>query len=120
MWYENDELLSGRYIQSCSAESFDCGNGLMKVKCRITAARRMPRLGVTCIRIRDQHGADVATIWNTDTFRDSMTGYDRDKHVTSEGVVLPPGTYTAIVTFYAKNGVGSDSRTYRTEPVTIQ
>lgn len=112
--------LSGRFIQSYSARAIAFPGGILRIECRLTASRTMLRLGVTCIRVQDAHGADFETVWNTDVLRGGMTGYGSDRHSLTEEVAVPPGTYTALVTFYARNGLGSDTVTCRTDPVTVE
>ena len=110
----------GRLIQTCSARAEAGEAGCMRVVCSVSAARTMLRLGATCIRIRDAYGADVETIWNTDARRGGMTGHNRNRHTLCEEISLPPGEYTALVTFYARSGLGSDTVTCSTNPVTIE
>ena len=111
---------SGRLFQSYSACAEACEAGGLRVVCSVSAVQTMLRLGLTCIRIQDAFGADVETVWNTDTRRDGMTGCSCSRHTVEESVCLPPGVYTAVVTFYAKNALGSDSVSCRTKPVRIR
>lgn len=111
---------SGRLFQSYSACAEACEAGGLRVVCSVSAVQTMLRLGLTCIRIQDAFGADVETVWNTDTRRGGMTGYNCSRHTVAEVILLPPGTYTAVVTFYARNGSGSDTVTVRTEPVKLE
>lgn len=110
---------SGRLIQKCSARAQSCGSGGIAVVCSVTAAQTMPRMGVTCIRVQNEQGKDVETVWNTDVRRGGMTGYECRRHTVCEEICLPPGVYTAVVTFYVKNGFGSDSVTCRTNTVAV-
>ena len=106
-------------IRSYSVCAEACEGGI-RVVCSLSAAQTMLRLGVTCIRVQSKYGEDVETVWNTDTRRGGMTGCGCARHTVSETLRLPPGIYTAVVTLYAKSGLGSDSVTCRTEPVTIE
>ena len=110
---------TGRLIQTCRATLCFTESGQLVVRCRITATRRMQRLGVTCVRIQNCFGADAAIVWNTDPLREGMTGYNCSAHEIVEPINLPPGTYTAAVTFYAKTVADSDARTCRTAPLMI-
>lgn len=109
---------TGPLIRSCSAHAEVCERGI-RVECSVAAVKTMLRLGATCIRVQDSWGADVEIVWNTDARRGGMTGHNCVRHTFSEELRLPPGTYTAVVTFYAKNGLGSDSVTVRTDAVTV-
>lgn len=110
---------SGRLIQKCSARAQSCGSGGIAVVCSVTAAQTMPRLGVTCIRVQNDQGADVETVWNTDSRRGGMMGFRCSRHSVTEEICLPPGVYTAVVTFFARDSGGSDSVTCRTNAVTV-
>ena len=114
--YDSD----GRMIRKYSADAQTVVPGELRVVCSMSAVQPMQRLGVSCNRIQDAYGADVETLWNTDTRRDGMTGCSCSRHTVEESVCLPPGVYTAVVTFYAKNALGSDSVSCRTKPVRIR
>ena len=109
----------GRLIHSCSVRAEPCPGGL-RLECSVSADQTMGRMGVTCIRVQNRFGADVETIWNTDALRGGMTGHQCARHIVSEMICLPPGAYTAVVTFYAKNSLGLDAVTCRTAPVIVE
>ena len=106
-------------IREYAARAEACEDGV-RVVCSLTASQRMQRMGVTCIRVQDASGADVETVWNTDARRGGMTARSCGRCRVSELIRVPPGTYTALVTFYVRSSLSSDSVNCRTEPVTVE
>lgn len=109
----------GNLIRAYSAEAEACEDGV-RIVCSLAAAQRLQRMGVSCIRLQDASGATVETVWNTDARRGGMTARNCSRCTVRELVRVPPGVYTALVTFYVKGSLGSDSVTCRTVPVTVE
>ena len=107
------------YISSYSVSIINGGSGKLKVQFDITGTGTMTKIGASCIQIYKSNGTHVATIWHTDSGRGGMMGSNTPYHSDQESYTVTPGSYYVLITFYAKNSSGWDTRTVTTGTRTI-
>lgn len=108
------EPRASSYIISKSASITAQGGGTIKITFTITATGTMTKLGAQTIDLYDSDGY-VCTFRYTNSNYSNMMGYNdfyHNSYVTYNGV--SGETYYAIVSFYAGNSSGGDTRTYTT------
>ena len=104
-----------------SASVVASGNGRLNVEFRVVGTGTMTKLGVSTIQIFKADGTRIATISYTAKGNKYMMGHNNAFHsgsVPYSGVVGQK--YYAVVTFFAKNSSGSDSRSYTTTITTAK
>lgn len=107
------------YISAYYANVINGGNGNLKVSFDITGTGIMTSIGASAIRIYRSTGSYVTTIYYFSPSRSGMMGSNTFYHSDVETIHVGAGSYYAVVTFYAGNSTGSDSKTYQTGVRTI-
>lgn len=107
------------YISSYSASVANGGNGKIKVTFNITGTGIMTSIGASAISIYKSNGTYVTTIYYFSSGRSGMMGSNKMYHSDTESIYVGAGSYYAVVTFYAGNSSGSDSKTAQTSVKTV-
>lgn len=107
------------YISAYYANVINGGSGNLKVSFDITGTGTMTSIGASAIRIYRSTGSYVTTIYYFSSGRSGMMGSNKMYHSDVETIHVGAGSYYAVVTFYAGNSTGSDSKTYQTGVRTI-
>lgn len=107
------------YISSYSASVANGGNGNIRVTFSITGTGTMTSLGASAISIYKSNGTYVTTIYYFSSGRSGMMGSNKIYHSDTESIYVGAGSYYAVVTFYAGNSSGSDSKTAQTVVRTV-
>ena len=102
------------YISSYSAKVINGGNGNLKVSFDVTGTSTMTRLGASAISIYRSTGSYVTSIYYFSAGRSAMMGSNTIYHSDVETIHVGAGSYYAVVTFFAQNSSGSDTKTYQT------
>lgn len=102
------------YLDTYSASlSTGSASGELKLNFNLIATGKMTSLGVEKIVIYKANGTEAATI--DGTTRNGLLISNSSRFKTSYTYTGTPGTsYYAVVTFYAGDGSGSDSKDYTT------
>lgn len=112
-------LRASEYISSYKAVISSAGDGDVTVECSIVGTGRMKTIGIQSIKIYSGNGVKLTTYSYTtpgyEYLMGSDTGY-KAASITYSGV--SGRSYYAIVTFYASDGNGGDSRSYTTVTIT--
>lgn len=103
------------YLTGYGASVVPSGNGNLNVEFTVVGTGTMTKIGASVIEIYKSNGTLVATFSYTTNGYEYMMGSNTYIHT---GSVPYAGTlgqsYYAIVTCFAKNSSGSDSKTYTT------
>ncbi len=112
-------LRASKYISSYNAVIYSSDNEIT-VDCSITGTGRMKTLGIKSVKIYTSSGTNVATYSYTTDGYEYLMGSDTGRKTASVTYTGVSGrTYYAVVTFYASDGSGSDSRTHTTKTITL-
>ena len=112
-------LRASKYISSYNAVIYSSDNEIT-VDCSITGTGRMKTLGIKSVKIYTSSGTNVATYSYTTDGYEYLMGSDTGRKTASVTYTGVSGrTYYAVVTFYASDGNGSDSRTHTTKTITL-
>lgn len=107
------------YIAAYSATVLNGGNGKIKVSFSVTGTGIMTSIGSSAISIYKSNGTYVTTIYYFSSGRGNMMGSNKVYHSDTESIYVGAGSYYAVVTFYAGNSSGSDSKTAQTGVRTV-
>ncbi len=107
------------YIAAYYASVSNGGNGKIKVTFSITGTGTMTSLGASAISIYKSNGTYVTTIYYFSSGRSGMMGSNKIYHSDTESIYVGAGSYYAVITYYAGNSSGSDSKTYQTGVRTV-
>lgn len=110
---------ASRYIISKSASVIPTGSGNLTIEFSVTGSGTMTKIGASVVEVYKEDGTLIKTYSYTNPSYANMMGYNTfqySSNVTYSGV--SGQRYYAIVTFFAKNSNGSDSKTYTTSTVT--
>lgn len=107
------------YIAAYSANVLNGGNGNIKVVFSVTGTGVMSSIGASAISIYKSNGTYVTTIYYFSSGRSGMMGSNRMYHSDTESIYVGAGSYYAVITFYAGNSSGSDSKTAQTSVRTV-
>ena len=77
----------------------------------------MKTIGIKSVKIYTSSGTNVATYSYTTDGYEYLMGSDTGRKTAYTGV--SGRSYYAVVTFYASDGSGSDSRTHTTKTITL-
>ena len=114
------EARASSYFSSYSASITASDNGKMNINFRVVGTGTMTKLGVSTVYIY-KNGTRIATRSYTADGNEYMMGSNTAYHSGSVPYVGVAGQkYYAVVTFYAKNSKGSDTRTYTTSTITAK
>ena len=109
------EARASAWLSGYGASVVAAGNGKIKIEFTVVGTGTMTKLGASLIYIYKSDGTRVATISYATKGNEYMMGYNKAYH---SGSVPYSGTagqkYYAVVTFFAKNSSGSDTRSYTT------
>ena len=113
------ELRESAYIASMNAEIVAAGSGKVRIEFAVTGTGIMTQIGANVIRIYTSSGTLVEIYGYYNAGYEDMMGYNKGRH---SGDITHSGTagqsYYAVVTGYAKNSSGSDSKIYTTSTIT--
>ena len=107
-------LRASKYISSYKAVISPAGDGDVTVNCSVVAT-----LGMQSIKIYSGNGVKLATYSYTTPGYEYLMGSDtgrKSASITYSGV--SGRSYYAVITFYASDGSGSDSKSYTTVTIT--
>lgn len=107
------------YIAGYSAGVINGGNGKIKVSFDVTGTGVMTSIGASAISIYKSNGTYVTTIYYFSSGRSGMMGSNKVYHSDTESIYVGAGSYYAVITFYAGNSSGSDSKTAQTSVRTV-
>lgn len=109
------EARASAWFTGYGASIVASGNGKINIEFRVVGTGTMTKLGASTIDIYKSNGAFVKTISYTTSGNGYMMGYNTAYHSGSVPYSGVAGQkYYAVVTFFAKNSSGSDSRSYTT------
>lgn len=109
------EARASAWFTGYGASIVAAGNGKINVEFRVVGTGTMAKLGVSTINIYKSNGTFVKTISYTASGNGYMMGYNTAYHSGSVPYSGVAGQkYYAVVTFFAKNSSGSDTRSYTT------
>ena len=110
------------YLNYYSAYALASSNGTVIIEFEVDGAGRMDLVGSSYVIVQEKSGSNwvgVSTYWGSSS--NGMLGENTVSHI---GKVTYSGTrgkeYRAIVTVYAENSTGDDSRTIITNSVTAK
>ena len=112
-------LRASKYISSYKAVISPAGDGDVTVECSVVGTGRMKTIGIQSVKIYNVNGTNVATYSYTMDGYEYLMGSDtgfKAASITHSGI--SGRSYYAVVTFYASDGNGGDSRSYTTVTVT--
>lgn len=112
-------LRASKYISSYKAVISPAGDGDVTVNCSVVATGQMETLGMQSIKIYSGNGVKLATYSYTTPGYEYLMGSDtgrKSASITYSGV--SGRSYYAVITFYASDGSGSDSKSYTTVTIT--
>ena len=109
------EARASAWFTGYGASIVAAGNGKIKIEFTVVGTGTMTKLGASTIYIYKSNGAFVKTISYTTSGNVYMMGYNTAYHSGSVPYSGVAGQkYYAVVTFFAKNSSGSDTRSYTT------
>lgn len=109
------EARASAWLSAYSASIEASGNGIITIKFRVVGTGTMTKLGASTIDIYKSNGAFVKTISYTTSGNEYMMKSNTAFHTGSVPYSGVAGQkYYAVVTFFAKNSSGSDTRSYTT------
>lgn len=109
------EARASAWLSGYSASIEASGNGIITIKFRVVGTGTMTKLGASTIDIYKSNGAFVKTISYTTSGNEYMMKSNTAFHTGSVPYSGVAGQkYYAVVTFFAKNSSGSDTRSYTT------
>lgn len=112
-------LRASKYISSYNAVISPAGDGNITVECSVVGTGQMKTLGIQSIKIYSGNGVKLTTYSYTTPGYEYLMGSDtgfKAASITYSGV--SGRSYYAIITFYASDGSGSDSKSYSTITIT--
>lgn len=112
-------LRASKYISSYNAVISPAGGGDITVECSVVGTGQMKTLGIQSVKIYNVNGRNVATYSYTMPGYEYLMGSDtgfKAASVTHSGI--SGRSYYAVITFYASDGSGSDSKSYSTITIT--
>lgn len=112
-------LRASKYISSYNAVISPAGDGDITVECSIVGTGRMKTIGIQSIKIYSGNGIQLATYSYTTPGYEYLMGSNtgrKSASITYSGV--SGRSYYAVITFYASDGSGSDSKSYTTVTIT--
>ena len=90
------------------------------VDCTIVGTDEMKTIGIKTVKIYSSSGTNVATYSYTTKGYEYLMGSNTGRKTASVSYTGVSGrSYYAVVTFYASDGSGSDSRTHTTKTITL-
>lgn len=108
------------YIANYSAGIINGGNGVLKVSFDVTGTTTMAYIGASSISIYKSNGTYVTTLLWTDSGRGGMMASNTIYNGDTESVYVGPGSYYAVIGFYAQKPSGSiGTKTVQTGTKTI-
>lgn len=109
------EARASAWFTGYGASIVASGNGKINVEFRVVGTGTMTKLGASTIDIYKSNGAFVKTISYTTSGNEYMMKSNTAFHTGSVPYSGVAGQkYYAVVTFFAKNSSGSDTRSYTT------
>ena len=109
------EARASAWLSGYSSSIEASGNGILNIKFRVVGTGTMTKLGASLIYIYKSDGTRVATISHATKGNEYMMGFNTAYHSGSVPYSGVAGQkYYAVVTFFAKNSSGSDTRSYTT------
>jgi hypothetical protein len=113
------ETRASLYISSYRASVIPTGNGKVNIEFSVVGTGTMTKIGSSVIQVYKSDGTLVATFSYTNSGYENMMGANTYTHTGSVSYSGISGqSYYSIVTFFAKNSNGSDSKTYTTSLAT--
>lgn len=112
-------LRASKYITGYNAIISPAGDGDITVECSVIGTGRMKTIGIQSVKIYNVNGTNVATYSHTTPGYEYLMGSDtgfKSASITHSGI--SGRSYYAVVTFYASDGSGSDSKSYTTVTIT--
>ena len=113
------ESRASEYLSFFSATVTETGDGDLAVSCTVTGSKEMDSIGVNRIEIQWYNGSRwaVEKVYTSRELLDLQAS--NDMYVSGKLIHTPEksGPYRALVTVYAKDGKGSDSRVITTRSV---
>ena len=109
------EARASAWLSGYGASIVAAGNGKIKIEFSVVGTGTMTKLGASTIDIYKSNGTFVKTISYTASGNGYMMGYNTAYHSGSVPYSGVAGQkYYAVVTFYARDSSGSDTRSYTT------
>ena len=106
-------LRASEYISAYNAVIYS-------VDCTIVGTDEMKTIGIKTVKIYSSSGTNVATYSYTTKGYEYLMGSNTGRKTASVSYTGVSGrSYYAVVTFYASDGSGSDSRTHTTKTITL-
>ena len=103
------------YLTGYGATVVPTGNGNINIEFTVVGTGTMTKIGASVIQVYKSNGTRVATFSYTTSGYGNMMGWNTGMHFGSVSYAGTSGqSYYAIVTFYAKNSSGADTKTYTT------
>lgn len=114
------EARASAYLSGYGASIVTSSNGKINIEFRVVGTGTMTQIGASTVYIY-KNGTRIATRSYTAEGNEYMMGHNTYIHSGSVPYYGVAGQkYYAVVTFYAKNSKGSDTRTYTTSTVTAK
>ena len=112
-------LRASEYISAYNAVIYSSDNEVT-VDCTIVGTDEMKTIGIKTVKIYSSSGTNVATYSYTTKGYEYLMGSNTGRKTASVSYTGVSGrSYYAVVTFYASDGSGSDSRTHTTKTITL-
>ena len=114
------ETRSSAYLGSYSGVLSRTSSGKLLIEFDVTGMGMMTAIGASIIRVYKSNGVLVKTYNYTDAGCSNMVDYNTFAHGSSLTYSGTAGqTYYCIITFYARNANGYDSKNYATHSCTL-
>lgn len=114
------ETRSSAYLFSYCGVLSRTSSGKLLIEFDATGMGTMTAIGASTIKVYKSNGQLVKAYYYTDTGCSGMLGYNTTVHGSSLTYTGVAGeTYYCIITFYARNANGYDSKNYATHSCTL-
>lgn len=114
------ETRSSAYLTTYCGVLSRTSTGRLLIEFDVTGTRTMTAIGASIVRVYKSNGTLVKTYNYTDTGCSGMLAYNTIFHASSLTYTGVAGeTYYCIITFYARNANGYDSKNYATHSCTL-
>lgn len=115
------EARASAWFSGYGASVVASSNGKLYIDFRVVGTGTMTKLGASTIEIYKSNGTFVKSISYTASGNEYMMGYNTAYHSGSVPYSGVAGQkYYAVVTFFARNSSGADTRTYTTSITTAK
>lgn len=114
------ETRSSAYLFAYSGALSKASAGKIFIEFDVTGMGTMTAIGASTIKVYKSNGTLMKTYNYTDSGCSNMMGYNTGMHASYLTYTGTTGqSYYCIITFYARNASGYDSKTYATSTFTL-